>query len=139
MRSLVYEQTPACLVSVLGRGKLLDDEWQAYCRDIAHNMAADVAPRALVFSEGGAPDPRQGRQLQAATANVRDKVRVALITGSILARGILNAYALIEPGYRAFAPDRLDDAIAYLGLTAEEAAEIRAAHTRLRFRLRPSV
>jgi hypothetical protein len=132
MPSIAFEQTPHCLVAVMGRDNPPDAEWDAYVAAIDAGLGSGRPPRALVVSDGGAPSPAQRKRLDAATAQAGRQLKAAILTGSTFVRGVVNAFALIQPGYRAFAPAALADAVDYLGIRAAHLEELRSTIARLR-------
>ncbi|MFT3775497.1 MAG: hypothetical protein QM820_59880 [Minicystis sp.] len=135
MPSLVFEQTPLCIVMLMGRNNPSDAEWDTYLSAIAAGIAAGMPARALVISNGGAPTPAQRARLEKATTPISGQLKAAIVTGSTFVRGVLNAMALVNRGYRAFPPDKLDEAFAYLDIRPANAGELRAAVAQLRANL----
>ena len=60
---------------------------------------------------------------------------IAVVTGSTFARGVLNGWALVRPGYRAFAPDKLDDAMRFLDITPSTMRDVEAMSWQLQAEL----
>jgi hypothetical protein len=116
MRNLVYESTPDCLVVVRGRETPTDEEWRGYLRLIERTIAETVPARALVITLGGSPTPQQRMQLNDVLAPVEATVRVAVLTASTYARGVVSVLSAENPGYRVFSPAEMDAALTYLGV-----------------------
>jgi hypothetical protein len=74
--------------------------------------------RFLVETRGGGPDAKQRKVL--AEAMKGEDTRVAVMTDSLLARGILTALAWLGLPQRGFAMDDLRAAGPYLELSSEE-------------------
>lgn len=84
--------------------------------------------KVLVTTRGGAPAPAQRRRLaeRRAQAGAEPEI-VALLTDSSVLRGVLTAMSWITGNaVKAFKPDELMQAVAWLGV-AEHSAELRAA------------
>lgn len=79
--------------------------------------------RSLVVSDGGAPDSRQRSQLGAALDHAPS--RMAVVTTALenpIKRGVATALSWLNPDIRFYQPKQLREAVAYIGLTAHEAA-----------------
>lgn len=136
MPSVVSEATPSCVVAIFGPTTMYDAEWEAFVAVIRDAIAAGIPARCLVISDGAAPGTKQRAKLEATLTPVRSRLKVAILTDSTFVRGVVNAFALVTPGgYRAFAPDRFDEAMTFLEMRPAQAEEIRAAVMRLRGRL----
>jgi hypothetical protein len=93
-----------------------DAEWTGWLELIREARAAH--PRFYVETHGGGPDAKQRRAL----GEVVDKaeMRVAVLTESLVARGIVTALAWLGFSQRAFGLTEQHAAFAYLELEAEE-------------------
>jgi hypothetical protein len=103
-------------------------EWTRYLADLRALKGKDF--RVIVFSHGGSPDGAQRRQLTATFDNEL-KVPVALLTESILARGIVGALRWFNPHFRAFGLNDMTAACSHLELSADERDRVRAIRTEL--------
>jgi hypothetical protein len=131
MPSLVFDKTPDCIVTWVGRSNPTDEDWARYVAFCAAQLAAGVPPRALIVTAGGSPSPAQRRLLDQGTRQAAHHMRAAILTRSTFARGVMNAMALVTPGYRAFSPDRLEEALAYIEVRPSLVAEVRAMLARM--------
>jgi hypothetical protein len=99
-------------------GAYTPKEWRAV---VELTRRADVAElRFLVYDMRGTISAAQRADL----INCLD-VRMptaAVLTGSVLTRGVVTAIGWFKPGIKAFEPDELEQAARYLGLTEEERA-----------------
>lgn len=100
-------------------------DWLALMRE-----PRDAQPRFYVESHGGGPDAKQRREL----AEVFDTatMRVAVLTDSLVVRGILTALAWLGFSQRAFAPSDQRAAFAFLELDADEVRRVLEELPRLR-------
>lgn len=89
--------------------------------------------RFLVESRGGGPDAKQRKTLAETLRNA--DTRVAVMTDSIVARGILTALAWLGLPQRGFALHDLRAASEYLGLSSEELQHAGEELARLRYEL----
>jgi hypothetical protein len=103
-------------------------EWTRYLADLRVLKGTDF--RAIVFSHGGSPDGAQRRQLTAAFDNEL-KHPVALLTDSILVRGIVGALRWFNPRLRAFDVNDLTAGCSHLDLSADERDRVRAIRSEL--------
>ena len=100
-----------------------DEEWEEYLTahaphfDRGHNM------RFLILTEGGAPTAVQRMRMNEMVAEWTKKnpdcIRSAIITNSAFVRGVATAISWFRPIARAFSPDHLDQALAYLEIPSK--------------------
>lgn len=131
MSTLVHEAMPDGIAAVFGPGAIADADWARYVAAIEAQVVARRPARALVLSYGSAPTTAQRALLEKAAAPVKRDLKVAVVTSSTFVRGVVNAFTLFSPGYRAFSPERLDDALAFLEFVPSRRAEVRAVLARL--------
>lgn len=111
-----------------------DAEWQQYARDI-DRWISELAG-ILVVTDGGALTSGQRRELNDIFVRAGQKsFRVAVLSSSLLARGIVNALSLWNPGIRMFKPEAVDQALAHIGASLDGPAVL-AEVERVRQRLR---
>jgi hypothetical protein len=117
--------------AVYGADAPSGEEWTrcvARCRE-----RAGLESRFLVETHGGVPDAKQRKVLAEALRN--EDTRVAVMTDSLVARGILTALAWLGLPQRGFALHDLHAAGAYLALTGEELQRAADDLSRLRSEL----
>jgi hypothetical protein len=68
--------------------------------------------RVLAISEGGAPTTLQRKDFNDIVAG--RSIPLALLTDSVLVRGVVTAYSWFNRSIRAFSSDDIQDALAYL-------------------------
>jgi hypothetical protein len=106
-------------------------EWAEYVAAVA---ARDpIKLRTLVFTDGGAPNSPQRKEVTAALGGHAS--RGAIVSASMIVRGAVTALGWFNPLIRAFSPNEIDDAIQYLGVPPEEVPLVWAEVHRLRERL----
>jgi hypothetical protein len=94
-----------------------DQEWARWIGLAIESSAGGV--RTLVVSGGNAgPNAKQRRALAEALQGV--DIRSAILTDSLVVRGIVTAIAWLNVALRAFAPDQQLEAADYLGLDERE-------------------
>jgi hypothetical protein len=111
-----------------------DAEWDLYVADGIRWMPE--LRGFLVVSDGGGPNSRQRRQMERSLAVVRDQPRIALVSSSLLGRGIGVAVSLFNANLRAFRPDDLTSALEYLRVSPFARPAVLAELERLRHELR---
>lgn len=105
-----------------------EDEWQRWLSFASH---AEHELRALVETHGPCgPDARQRQQLAATVRGI--DVRTAILTDSVVTRGIVTAIAWFGVSLRAFPHGSTTEAHRYLELTTEEQARVLATLPDLR-------
>ena len=107
------------------------DEW-ARCLEMCRERTG-LSSRFVVETHGGGPDAKQRKAL--ADLLRHEDARVAVLTDSIVARGILTALAWLGLPQRGFAPGDLRGAASYLELSADEMQTVFEELTRLRSEL----
>lgn len=103
------------VVAVYGESSPLDEEWKEY---LAVLEPLSDSYRMVIFSAGGSPSTMQRRDLEAVTRN--HKSRVAVVTSSRTARGVVTAISWFDREIKAFAPSKHQEAFAYLELGPDD-------------------
>jgi hypothetical protein len=93
-----------------------DAEWDRWIELLRQRVGRDA--RVFVETRGGGPNAKQ-RKLLADAAKDLD-LRSAVLSDSIVVRGILTAIAWLGVPLRAFSPGEYRPAAEYLGLTQDE-------------------
>ncbi len=102
-----------------------DEEWNLYLNVL--RAARPRMRRVLVSTTGGAPSPRQRRSLLDAMGEGRPPT-TAVVTGSVVARGVVTALAWIKGDFiRAFSPADLDLALSHLAVAESDRPAVIAA------------
>ena len=82
----------------------------------------------LIVTEGGAPTATQrqlmNEELAAYLKENPRSLRSAIVTASTFVRGVVTALSWFHPGYCAFSPAHMDDAMDYLEVPQQHRAEM---------------
>jgi len=135
MRNIAYGRVEGVAVMVAGRLNPSDAEWDGYIDFLEAMGTPGPFARTLAVTAGGAPSSAQRVRLVARIGEQRRGSKVALVTRSTFARGVLNAWSLVRPGYRAFAPEDLDEAIRFLDIPLAREGDVKSLLQRLRAEL----
>lgn len=133
--NFAYGRVEQFLVVVHGDAPPSDEVWEEYLKFTFENKTSKDIVRHLVVTQGASPTAAQRRLLQERAALLLDEnpvsVRAAIVTPSTFARGIVTAISWIIDAPRAFAPEKLADALKYLDIPAEHLPAIRDMVTKL--------
>jgi hypothetical protein len=132
MANIAYGRVEGVAVMVAGKLNPSDVEWDRYIDFLEAMRTPGPSARTLAVTEGGAPSSAQRVRLERRIGEHRRGSKLAVVTGSTFARGVLNAWALVRPGYRAFAPADLDEALRFLDIPMAIEPGVRALVRQLR-------
>lgn len=118
-------------VVVISESPPLDEQWGVWLEGCSAREARDI--RTLVEPHGGAPTPKQRKLL--ADLCQRLDYRAAVMTDSIVTRGVVTALSWMGVPQRAFSVNRHDEAAAYLEVSPPEMGAMVAELPRLRLEL----
>lgn len=136
-KTMAFTRIRHCIIAVHGQQSPSDDEWDSYVEFAKKHVIQDVQ-RTLVVTEGGAPSTMQRKALVEAIGTESKSDRVAVVTSSRIAHLAVTALRWFwNPIFRTFQPDRLGDALEYLGITEPMATEMRNAVALLRAEIAP--
>jgi hypothetical protein len=107
------------------------DEWATYISTISKLDPAKF--QTLVFTDGGAPSSTQRKEVTEALGGRAS--RGAIVSASMLVRGVVTALSWFNPLIRAFSPDEVADALQYLCVPRDEEPRVWAEVQRLREQL----
>lgn len=136
MANIVYGKLGRLAVMVAGRDNPSDTEWDRYVDFLEALRTPGPVARTLAITEGGAPSSAQRVRLEKRIGEARRGSKLAVVTSSTFARGVLNAWALVRPGYRAFAPERLDEALQFLDVSPLDIRDVKDVIAELQAELR---
>lgn len=106
-----------------------DREWSRWLTVCSERASSEM--RCLVETHGGAPNPRQRKQLTDLLDN-KGQLRVGIMTESRLVRGVLTALSWAGLPMHGFAIGSVEQTCDWLGLTSIERQQVRDELPRLR-------
>jgi hypothetical protein len=122
-KNFAYGRVEQFLVVVHGAEPPTDEVWEEYLKFTFENKTSKDIVRHLVITQGASPTSTQQKLLEERASVLLDanpvSVRAAIVTPSSFARGIVTAISWIIDAPRAFAPDKLADAMKYLDIPLE--------------------
>lgn len=110
-----------------------DDEWSDFMTRLRQDRGKYGC--ALIFTDGGGPSTMQRGQMNDAFEEMGFKGKVAVVTISRLARGIVTALSWFNPNVKAFTPLQINAALEYLEVPAKDQDKVRGELTRVRTQL----
>jgi hypothetical protein len=135
MKTLAYGRVGNCLVLVHGEKPPTAEEWTAYVAFLRKNWVQRVS-RLLVVTPGPAPTAKQRQEMNHGWTC---EGRIAIVTPSAIARGIVTALSWFSKDvYKTFAPQNLDDAVAFLELPFNAGGEVKKLIFSLQVQVRES-
>jgi hypothetical protein len=124
-KTLAYGMTAECMILAGAVQPYADDEWERCIASVEEYARVTRRPRLLVVTDGSGPTIKQRRSLDVLLDVHRNTARVAVLTPSTVARGIVTALSWFWPIYRSFPPDDLAGALSFLELPAQALPDIR--------------
>lgn len=106
------------------------DEYLAMSRAVKDAMGGDAANfKQLIFTDGGGPNAAQRMASTEVAKGGKNahKIKVALVSRSVVARGIVTAYRWLGFPLRAFSPEQLAEAFAFIAVPDAVAMDLCAA------------
>lgn len=139
MRNMVFATLGQVTVALHTKNPPSDEEWEEYL--IAHKRYVErgMNMRFLIMTEGGAPTAVQRMVMNEMIADVMrrnpDCIRSAIITRSSFVRGVVTAISWFRPVARAFSPEHISQALAYLEVPESQMAEIEQLIQKLKVKI----
>ncbi len=93
-----------------------DDEWREYVEAI--RAVGGHTVRNFVCTDGGGPNAKQRKA--ALDAGGGDRGKVAVVSGNVVVRGVVTAFAWFGVTIAAFEPKRVEDALTFVRATQDE-------------------
>lgn len=122
-KNFAYGRVDRFVIVVHGEDPPTDDVWREYLDYTFNGATVKDVVRHLVVTRGASPTSAQRKLLQERASVLLDEhpssVRAAIVTPSTFARGVVAAISWIIDAPRAFAPDKLPDAMSYLDIPME--------------------
>lgn len=132
MSNLAYARFGHCFVLVHDEKPATDEAWGRWVDFVtAGGKALGSQLRVLVVSRGGSPTPKQRRLIHDRMPRTDGGVMTAIVTTSFVGRAVVSTMGLFNEKIRAFAADRVPDALDYLGVAAPLRPEIHALIAKL--------
>ena len=130
MKRVAFVEWEQCVLVAFGSRPPDDDEWKGYT-EFLRNLNGIIG-RALIMSRGGTLESHRRKEVDAILdARWKRDRRLAVVTNSTVARGVVKALSLIDPTYRAFAPADMDAALTYLEIHRARWTEMKGLATSL--------
>lgn len=129
---LAVGESCGCVVACQGRDPASNDEWRLFLEASARHMETTTRPRVLVITAGGAPTPEQRKNFDQISEKHRAGLKIAIVTDSTFARGVVRAIRLFYPFYQAFALSELDEALRFLEVRAMDVTVVKRFAEELR-------
>jgi hypothetical protein len=123
-RTLAHAEAEGCIILVHSADPPSDTEWNRWLEALSRYLLRTSRARMLVMSQGGAPNPSQRRASDAVTAPHHRDMKVAVVTQSTFVRGVVAAFRVLLPFYRAYAPRELEAALAYLDVPSDRVRQV---------------
>ena len=140
-RNMAVGKVNAFVVVVHNKRSPKDEEWHEYLQ-VGYGMGVDhgTLARYLVLTDGGAPTLKQQRILSDTLSPVLRQhpsaLRVAIVTPSTFAYGVVTALSILRMNLRAFTPQDMHGAYEYLGIPPAYFGDVEALIKSLRTQLR---
>lgn len=116
MMPIRFGRVDSCIVFVQ-KGAAIDEEWVEYVDFLKLHIPKMDLLCALIVADSG-PTPKQRGEMDAVMRPYLKTARIAVLTRSTFARGLVHAIRLLIPAYRPFEPTEVAAAMAYLGIPA---------------------
>jgi hypothetical protein len=117
VKTLAHKVVGRVLLSALAVKAPTDEEWEGYLQTWLR-MPGGEERAVLVFTDKAGPTSSQRVRLEAVLEG--QPQRTAVITGSRVGRLMVAAVAWANPAIRAFPPDRVREALAFLRVPMSE-------------------
>lgn len=129
-KSAAFGKVDELMVIVHNKLPPSDDEWNAWLEFNLRHVSPGTSLKCLVVTEGGAPTATQrltmNEKLTAHFGGNANAFRGAIVTASSFVRGVVTALSWFNPGYCAFSPAHMNDALVYLEVPEQFHEEVRS-------------
>jgi hypothetical protein len=123
-RTLSHTEAEGCIILTHTADPPSDAEWQGWLEALRRYLQRTHAPRLLVVSQGGAPSPKQRRSADILSAPYYRNMKVAIVSESTFLRGVVAAFRVLLPFYRAYPPSELIAALDYLDVSRDRVRQV---------------
>ena len=121
--TLSYDALGSLVLFVNGERAPDREEWKTYVAFLKERAAEHATVRLVVVSGSAGPDSVQRQQL--ADSVSAKQLRTAVVSDSVVARGVVTAFRWYGLDVSAFKSSAIDEAYAYVGATPDEVAWLR--------------
>ena len=127
MGNLVTAVHEGVLVVVTNALPPTTETWDAYMEQLRKQfeVARGAPVGLLIFAGGGTPDASMRTKLRQAIA--QRPIRTAIVSDSVMVRGVVGIISLFVPSSIPFAPREWAKALAHVGYPADRVAQLRLA------------
>jgi hypothetical protein len=126
MKTAAYGRVGDCFILVLGKVPPADADINPYLAFVRGAIRPDMKPRVCVQSYGGGLSPKQRQALNELTAPFAKVARIAVLTDSAVARGVVTAMSwFAKEVYQAFSLSDLNAALDFLQIPGLLHAELK--------------
>ena len=120
-KTLGYGKIHDVLLYISAKRPPNDADWAEY---VAFFRKAEQPNfRGIVVERGSGPNAAQRKQITDIMSTVTSKV--AVMSASPVARGVMTAMSWFSKGFQAFSPDEMDRALEYLGVPSLMATQVK--------------
>jgi hypothetical protein len=122
MTKMSFAREGRTFIVAHGRDNATPEEWSAF----VHALESELpnVSGVLVFTAGATINARQREQIELLTK--RGDLRMAVLTDSVMARGVVTALSWFNVQIKAFAPHDEQHALDHLQVAPAERAAVRA-------------
>jgi len=136
-KNIAFGREGSCIILAIGGEAPSESEWTAYLQFLQVQLAIATTTRILVLAEEAPPTAVQRKKLNELTAQYAGAARIAVVTSSPFVRGAVTASSWFDKRYKAFAPQHLDDAMAWLEVPASHFQTVRSLAESLQSQVDP--
>lgn len=128
MKNLAFKIIGNLSIAVHNNRTPTDTEVHEYCVALAKHDVRQL--RALIFTDGGAPNSTQRNEVNSVLKGREHPT--AVVSDDRMVRGIVTAFSWFNSKIRAFSPANINEALDYLGVPPAEHDRVIAEAKKLR-------
>ncbi len=121
--TLAYDVRGSLLLYSGGAAAPSNAEWATWVEVLRGRAHAPAGARLIVVAGDGAPGPAQRKQLIDAVKT--GKLKTAVVSDSVIARGVVTAFKWYGLDLDAFKPGAIEAAYRFVGASSDEAQWLR--------------
>ena len=130
MKTMAVGKVGSTILKYHNEDKPADDEWDVFVE--ALRTAGPGTTAILTLTDGGGPTPTQRKRAAQAILTRDEPIPAAVLSDSMVVRGMITAVKWMGVSIAAFRPSELDEALGYLGLPLASKRPIEEAFARLK-------